>query len=190
MIMLNFILIFIKDLFYEKNIILFERFKVIKIILIVEVCYIVWFMFEFFVCFVVFLEKWNFFFWLLNVIDLIVIVLFYILLFIFFLFFGILLYILCVFCLFRVFWVMKFFWYILIMKVFGKIVRVSISDLWMMCFFNLFGIVLFGSMVYYCESWDEEIEFESILMVCWWVIVIIIIVGYGDLVLRIFCKLI
>lgn len=55
--MLNFILIFIKDLFYEKNIILFERFKVIKIILIVKVCNIVWFMFEFFVCFIVFLEK-------------------------------------------------------------------------------------------------------------------------------------
>lgn len=55
--MLNFILIFIKDLFYEKNIILFERFKVIKIILVVEVCNIVWFMFEFFVCFIVFLEK-------------------------------------------------------------------------------------------------------------------------------------
>lgn len=57
MIMLNFILIFIKDLFYENNIILFERFKVIKIILVVEVCNIVWFMFEFFVCFIVFLEK-------------------------------------------------------------------------------------------------------------------------------------
>lgn len=54
---LNFILIFIKDFFYENNIILFERFKVIKIILVVEVCNIVWFMFEFFVCFIVFLEK-------------------------------------------------------------------------------------------------------------------------------------
>lgn len=41
-------------------------------------------------------------------------------------------------------------------------------------------------MVYYVENGDEEILFISILDVFWWVLVIMIIVGYGDMYFKIF----
>ena len=184
----NFTSISTKDSFYENNTISSERLKVIKIISTVEACNIAWFTFELLVRFIVSPEKRNFFLRPLNVIDLIAIVPFYISLFISSSSFGTPLYILRVLRLSRVFRVMKFSRYISTMKVLGKTVRASISDLWTMCFLNLLGTVLFGSMAYYCESWDEETEFESIPMACWWAIVTITTVGYGDLVPRTLCK--
>lgn len=184
----NFTSISTKDSFYENNTISSERLKVIKIISVVEACNIAWFTFELLVRFIVSPEKRNFFLRPLNVIDLIAIVPFYISLFISSSSLGTPLYILRVLRLSRVFRVMKFSRYISTMKVLGKTVRASISDLWTMCFLNLLGTVLFGSMAYYCESWDEETEFESIPMACWWAIVTITTVGYGDLVPRTLCK--
>lgn len=74
------------------------------------------------------------------------------------------------------------------MKVLGKIFKDSIGDFWIMLFLNIIGIVFFGSIVYYCEQWYEGIKFESILVSCWWVMVIIIMFGYGDIVFKILGK--
>ena len=190
--MSNFTSISTKDSIYEKNTISPEKLKIIKIISIVEACNIAWFTFELLIRFIVSPEKRIFFLRPLNVIDLIAIVPFYISLFISSSSVGTPLYILRVLRLsrvFRVFRVMKFSRYISTMKVLGKTVRASISDLLTMCFLNLLGTVLFGSVAYYCESWDdEETEFESIPVACWWAIVTITTVGYGDLVPRTLCK--
>lgn len=184
----NFTTISTKNSTYEKNIISPEKVKIIKIISIVEACNIAWFTFELLVRVVVSPEKRKFFLRPLNVIDLIAIAPFYISLFISSSSLVTPLYILRVLRLSRVFRVMKFSRYISTMKVLGKTVRASISDLWTMCFLNLMGTVLFGSTAYYCEQWDEGTKFESIPMACWWAIVTITTVGYGDLVPRTLCK--
>lgn len=184
----NFTSISTKDSIYEKSTISPEKVKIIKIISIVEACNIAWFTFELLVRFIVSPEKRNFFLRPLNVIDLIAIVPFYISQFIASSSIGTPLYILRVLRLSRVFRVMKSSRYISTMKVLGKTVRASIGDLWTMCFLNIIGTVLFGSTTYYCESWDEGTEFESIPVAFWWAIVTITTVGYGDLVPRTLCK--
>ena len=184
----NFTSISTKDSIYEKNIISPEKVKIIKIISIVEACNIAWFTFELLVRFILSPEKRKFFLRPLNVIDLIAVVPFYISLFISSTSLGTPLYILRVLRLSRIFRVMKFSRYISTMKVLGKTVRASIVDLWTMCFLNVIGTVLFGSTTYYCESWDEGTGFESIPVACWWAIVTITTVGYGDLVPRTLCK--
>ncbi len=160
-----------------------------KIISILEASCIAWFTFELLVRFLVSAEKRKFFLRPLNVIDLIAIVPFYISLFISSSSLGTPLYILRVLRLSRVFRVLKISRYISTMKVLGKTVRASISDLWTMCFLNIIGTVLFGSTTYYCEQWDEGTKFDSIPVACWWAIVTITTVGYGDLVPRTLGKL-
>ena len=170
----------------DENI--FKSSKTFKIISIVEAFCIAWFAFELLVRFVVSPEKRKFFLRALNVIDLIAIVPFYISLFISIRSVGTTLYILRVLRLSRVFRVIKISRYISTMKVLGKTVRASINDLWTMCFLILIGTILFGSMAYYCEQWDEETKFDSIPIACWWSIVTITTLGYGDLVPRTLCK--
>ena len=163
--------------------------KTAKIISIVEASCIAWFAFELLVRFIVSPLKRKFFLQPLNVFDLIAIVPFYISLFISSTAIGTPLYILRVLRLSRVFRVLKISRYISTMKVLGKTVRASINDLWTMCFLNLIGTILFGSTAYYCEQWDEGTKFNSIPMACWWAMVTITTVGYGDLVPRTLGKL-
>lgn len=68
------------------------------------------------------------------------------------------------------------------MKVLGKTFKDSIGDLWTMLFLNIIGTVLFGSIAYYCEQWHEGTKFESIPVSCWWAIITITTLGYGDIV--------
>lgn len=182
----NFTLISAKNSTDEEN---FISPKTAKIISIVEASCIAWFTFELLVRFIVSPEKRKFFLRPLNVIDLIAIVPFYVSLFISSSSLGTPLYILRVLRLSRVFRVLKISRYISTMKVLGKTVRASINDLWTMCFLNVIGTVLFGSMTYYCEQWDEGTKFDSIPVACWWAIVTITTVGYGDLVPRTLGKL-
>jgi len=183
----NFTSISTKDSIDEKYIISPENVKILNIISIVEACNIAWFTFELLVRFIVSPEKRKFFLRPLNVIDLIAILPFYIALFISSSSLGTPLYILRVLRLSRIFRVMKFSRYISTMKVLGKTVRASIGDLWTMFFLNIIGTLLFGSTAYYCESWGEGTVFESIPVACWWAIVTITTVGYGDLVPRTLC---
>lgn len=48
------------------------------------------------------------------------------------------------------------------------------------------GVILFLSVVYYVEIGNEDDnDFLSILYLFWWVIIMMIIVGYGDMIFKI-----
>ena len=48
--------------------------------------------------------------------------------------------------------------------------------------------MLFGSIVYYCEEVDDRTRFRSIPDACWWAVVTITTLGYGDMIQRTFGK--
>ena len=156
-----------------------ERLQVISA---VESFCIAWFTFELLTRFFVSPQKKRFFLRALNVVDLIAIVPFYVSLVISMRRFGASLYIMRILRLSRIFRVIKISRYVSTMKVLGKTVKASINDLWTMCFLILIGTVLFGSTAYYCEQWDAETTFNSIPISCWWALVTITTLGYGDLV--------
>ena len=68
------------------------------------------------------------------------------------------------------------------MKVVGKTAKACVYDVWTIVFLTCIGTVLFGSTVYYCEQWDDETVFLSIPHACWWAVVTISTLGYGDMV--------
>jgi len=155
-----------------------ERFRIMSAM---ETFCIAWFTLELLTRFLVSPEKKKFFLRALNVIDLIAIIPFYISLIISTRKFGAPLYIMRVLRLSRVFRVFKISRYVATMKVLGKTVKASVEDLWTMCFLILIGTILFGSIAYYCEQWDDGTVFDSIPISCWWALVTITTLGYGDL---------
>lgn len=165
----------------DENISLKSSPEGLKITSAIEAFCISWFTFELLTRFVVSPEKKKFFLRALNIIDLISIIPFYISLIVSSRKFGTPLYIMRVLRLSRVFRVIKLSRYITTMKVLGKTVKASIKDLWTMCFLILIGTVLFGSLAYYCEQWNERTVFNSIPISCWWALVTITTLGYGDM---------
>lgn len=72
----------------------------------------------------------------------------------------------------------------MVLKVLMYIMKVSINELFLFLFVVIFGVVIFVCLVYYMEIFfDEKFDFEYILFVFWWVFIIMIIVGYGDMIL-------
>lgn len=153
-----------------------------QIISAMESFCIVWFTLELLTRFFVSPEKKKFFLQALNLIDLIAIVPFYISLIISTRISATQLYIMRILRLSRVFRVLKISRYVSVMKVLGLTVKASVSDFWTMGFLILIGTVLFGSTTYYCEQWDADTSFNSIPTACWWALVTITTLGYGDLV--------
>ena len=143
---------------------------------------IVWFTLELLTRFFVSPEKKKFFLQALNLIDLIAIVPFYISLIISTRISAAQLYIMRILRLSRIFSVLKISRYVSVMKVLGLTVKASVKDLWTMGFLILIGTVLFGSTTYYCEQWDADTSFNSIPTACWWALITITTLGYGDLV--------
>ena len=82
----------------------------------------------------------------------------------------------------KIFRVLKISRYTSIMKVLGRTARACLFDLWTVVSLTLIGTVLFGIIVYYCEQWDKTTEFHSIPDACWWAVVTITTLGYGDMV--------
>lgn len=146
-----------------------------------EVFCIGWFTLELLIRFLVSPEKKNFFVRPLNVIDLIAIIPFYVSLIVSTGRFGPPLYIMRVLRLCRVFRVMKISHYVSIMNVLGETIKASAKDLWTLCFLILIGTVFFGSLAYYLEQWDVGTPFDNIPISCWWALVTITTLGYGDL---------
>lgn len=63
---------------------------------------------------------------------------------------------------------------------------VSVCEFFFLILFLIIGVVLFVSLIYYWEKGEKNIKFYDILNCFWWVVVIMMIVGYGDMVFVIF----
>lgn len=64
--------------------------------------------------------------------------------------------------------------------------RASAKELMLLVFFLALGVIIFASMVYYAEriEQNQENQFESIPLACWFSVVTMTTIGYGDLVPR------
>lgn len=98
----------------------------------------------------------------------------------------------------RVFRVLKLAKYNDGFRMFGRVMTQSREALYLLLFFKMLAVVIFGSMIYFAESgtWNEELleytlvmegkhqksAFTSIPASFWWVIVTSTTVGYGDIV--------
>lgn len=59
-------------------------------------------------------------------------------------------------------------------------------ELFLLILFLIIGVVLFVSLIYYWEKDVFDMKFCDILNCFWWVVVIMMIVGYGDMVFIMF----
>jgi potassium voltage-gated channel Shaw-related subfamily C protein len=64
--------------------------------------------------------------------------------------------------------------------------RASAKELMLLVFFLALGVIIFASMVYYAEriEQNQDNQFESIPLACWFSVVTMTTIGYGDLVPR------
>ena len=63
--------------------------------------------------------------------------------------------------------------------------KASASELTMLIFFLVLGIVVFGSVIYYVERITQnnpDNDFQSIIHGMWWAIITMTTIGYGDVV--------
>ena len=159
----------------------FSSLHAMEFIFKAELCCIAWFTLELLVRFIVAPEKRKFFLGVLNIIDIVAVLPFYISL-IASIKNMVPIYIIKVFRLSRIFRVLKISRLNSKMKVVGKTAKACVYDVWTIVFLTCIGTVLFGSTVYYCEQWDDETVFLSIPHACWWAVVTISTLGYGDMV--------
>lgn len=149
---------------------------------------ILWFTVEFVVRFMVAPEKRKFLLSVLNIIDIAAIIPFYVSL-LASRSYRLPVYILKILRFSKIFQILKISRFYSKMKIVGKTAKACIYDLWTMVFLTLIGTVLFGSTVYYCEQWDKDTVFYSIPDACWWAVVTISTLGYGDMVPKTLGKL-
>lgn len=146
-----------------------------------ELFCVAWFTVEVLVRFIVAPEKRRFFLKVLNIIDIASVFPFYI---------SLIasssrrvpVYIFKILRFSRIFQVLKLSRLTSAMKVVGKTAEACVYDLWTVFSLTFIGTVLFGITVYYCEQWDQETIFHSIPDACWWAVVTITTLGYGDMV--------
>lgn len=85
----------------------------------------------------------------------------------------------------RIFWVIKFVRYFIGFQIFGLIFKRCYREMVMLFVFICVVMVIFSVFFQFFEyGLDLEIfnkDFVSIFVVCWWVIIFMIIVGYGDM---------
>ncbi|KAK6043041.1 hypothetical protein COOONC_19455 [Cooperia oncophora] len=66
------------------------------------------------------------------------------------------------------------------LQTFGQTLKSSITELSMLSMFLLTGIVFFSTIMYYLEKDEPHSDFYSIPAACWWCVVTMATVGYGD----------
>ena len=155
----------------------------LQILFIMEAICVVCFTLELIIRFVVSPDKLRFFWNLLNVFDLFAVLPFYV---------TIAVstsptsiqsaYVLRVLRLMRIFRLAKIYRYSSAVQIFVETVRECISDLMMLGFLILITTVVFASCSYYFEQENEGTDFVSIPAACWWAVVTMSSVGYGDMV--------
>ena len=65
--------------------------------------------------------------------------------------------------------------------VIGLILFECLNELCMLFVFWSMGVFFYGSLMYYAEHTQDETQFTSILQACWWSVVTMSSVGYGDI---------
>uniref|UniRef100_A0A914KI13 BTB domain-containing protein n=1 Tax=Meloidogyne incognita TaxID=6306 RepID=A0A914KI13_MELIC len=66
------------------------------------------------------------------------------------------------------------------LQVFGATLRTSLRELCMLSMFLLCGTIFFSTLIYYAEKDEPGSDFKSIPAACWWCIITVTTVGYGD----------
>ena len=149
-----------------------------------EIGCIIWFTFEYVMRLISSPNKWQFLKSFLNMIDLLAILPYFITL-------SIKtgnttpLSVLRVVRLVRVFRIFKLSRHSLGLRILGHTLKASISELGMLIFFLLLGVILFSSAIYYAEQGQND-SFKSIPHAFWYSLVTMTTVGYGDMVPKTF----
>ncbi|CAD6188394.1 unnamed protein product [Caenorhabditis auriculariae] len=155
----------------------------------VEYVCIVWFTFEYGMKMLVSAERQKTFMQLLNIIDLLAILPFIIEMML--LVFGVsteqlrdlkgAFLVIRILRVLRVIRVLKLGRYSSGLQMFGKTLKASFRQLGMMAMVVMTGVIFFSTLVYFLEKDEPNSKFHSIPAACWWCIVTMTTVGYGDL---------
>lgn len=156
----------------------------LKKLFIVEAFCVVCFSLELLIRFIVSPDKLRFFWNVLNIFDLLAVLPFYVTVAISAQSLTAIqsAYILRVLRLTRVFRLVKIYRYSSTVQVFVKTIRKCIKDFLTLGFLIFMTMIVFASCSYYFEQENEGTNFVSIPAACWWAIITMTSVGYGDMV--------
>ncbi|KAI6213808.1 hypothetical protein M3Y94_00195600 [Aphelenchoides besseyi] len=70
------------------------------------------------------------------------------------------------------------------LQIFGQTLRTSIFELSLLLVLIVTGTLFFATLMFYTERENEHSDFTSIPAACWWAVITITTVGYGEMVVQ------